>query len=306
MPYLREALASLEIQTFRDFEVLLWDNGSSDGTVEEARQWIPSRLPGRIVSGNPLPLHLCLARMVKETKTELCARMDADDICLPQRFAEQVFYLKQNPDISLVGCQIECIDTRGNILPKEGWTEFPVEHQDIVTQMFLCCAIFHPGILFRTEMVLRCGNYAVSSPVEDLDLYLRFVRIARVANLPSVCMHYRIHPKSICAVALQDGRYSDVVMATIAKYSRRLFGINLGTYFLLRNQAHPLAAFPLFRSAFFRVGGNPVLFIRLICTPTFIFIGRCLTGKRDYISKTIFRLLECLPRKNKHLRRKCN
>jgi len=66
MPYLPEALASLEAQTFRDFEVCLWDNGSADGSVEEAMRWIPKRLPGGVVTGNPLPHHRCLGRMVEE------------------------------------------------------------------------------------------------------------------------------------------------------------------------------------------------------------------------------------------------
>jgi glycosyltransferase involved in cell wall biosynthesis len=70
MPYLTEALASLEAQTFRDFEVCLWDNGSTDGSLEEARRWIPGRLKGRVVADRPLPLHECLAKRVEEARTE--------------------------------------------------------------------------------------------------------------------------------------------------------------------------------------------------------------------------------------------
>lgn len=294
MPYLPEALASLEAQTLRDFEVILWDNGSTDGSLEEARKWIPRRLPGRVVSGEPLPLHQCLARLVEETKTELSARMDADDVCLPHRFEQQVRYLAQNPDVSLVGCQIECINSQGNILPKDSWTQFPLEHQDIVTQMLFSCALFHPGITFRTEAVRRCGNYAVPSPVEDLDLYLRLVQVARVANLSTVCIHYRIHSKSICALARQEDRHSDLVTATIAGYADVLFGIKSATYLQLRNQAYFPAILPLFRSALFRARGRLPVFIRLVCAPTFVFIGRCLTGKRDYISKLMFRMIELL------------
>jgi glycosyltransferase EpsE len=90
IPYLHEALASLKAQTFKDFEVCLWDNGSTDGSVEEARRWIPERLPGRVVIGNPLHLQECLARMVEEAKTEFVARMDGDDICMPDRFQQQI------------------------------------------------------------------------------------------------------------------------------------------------------------------------------------------------------------------------
>ena len=85
MPYLPEALASLEAQTFRDFEVCLWDNGSTDGSAEEARRWIPGRLPGRVVTGRPLPLHECLATMVEEAQTEFVVRMDGDDLIAPNK-----------------------------------------------------------------------------------------------------------------------------------------------------------------------------------------------------------------------------
>jgi glycosyltransferase involved in cell wall biosynthesis len=280
MPYLSEALASLEAQTFRDFEVVLWDNGSTDGTVEEARRWIPSRLPG------------CLARMVNEAGSPLIARMDADDVCLPHRFEEQVGFLERNPAISLVGCQVECIDPQGKRLPKEHWAQFPLEHHDIVTQLLFNNPICHPCILFRTESVRECGNYAMSSPVEDLELYLRLVQTKRVANLASVGVYYRRHPTSICAVAGKEDRLAGQMMATQALYAEALFGIDSETYSRLRDKSYPLAIFPLLKSAVYRSHGNLASFLGVVRTPTFLFIGRCLMGKRDFVSKLFFRIVD--------------
>jgi glycosyltransferase involved in cell wall biosynthesis len=292
MPYLREALASLETQTRRDFEVVLWDNGSTDGTVDEARRWIPSRLPGRVVTGQPLPLHLCLARMVEETKTEFCARMDADDVCLPRRFELELRYLEQNPAVSLVGCQIECIDGDGNRMPKEGWARYPVEHRDIVTQLLFNSPFSHPAILFRTGAVLQVGNYATPAPVEDIDLYLRLVQAFTVANLPSVELHYRLHAKSICAGAKVENRHENLAIAATAAQARRLFGIESATYLRLRHKTHPLSVWPLGQSAWYRSRKNRRRFISLVRSATFLFIGRCLTGKRDYVSKFVFKIIE--------------
>ena len=92
MPYISETLASIEAQTYQNWEVLVWDNGSTDGTLEELEKWIPTRLPGRIITGEPLSLGDSLARMVEECKTELCARIDADDINLPERLEKQVAF----------------------------------------------------------------------------------------------------------------------------------------------------------------------------------------------------------------------
>ena len=73
MPFLPETLASIEAQTYQDWEVLAWDNGSTDGTIQELKRWIPSRLPGRVVTDCPLGLGLSLAQMVLRADTELCA-----------------------------------------------------------------------------------------------------------------------------------------------------------------------------------------------------------------------------------------
>src|SRR5438552_5677499 len=93
MPYLSETLASIEAQTYRDWEILVWDNGSTDGTLDELRRWIPSRLPGRIIDNRPLSLGNSLAALVEAAGTELCARIDADDVNYPERLERQVAFL---------------------------------------------------------------------------------------------------------------------------------------------------------------------------------------------------------------------
>ena len=83
MPHLREALRSIEDQTDTDAEILAWDNGSSDGSVEELQAWIPSRIPGRVVTGRPPSVGGSLRDMMLAVDTPLCARMDGDDVtCL--------------------------------------------------------------------------------------------------------------------------------------------------------------------------------------------------------------------------------
>ena len=113
MPFLPTTLASIAEQTYQNFEVLAWDNGSTDGTLEELRKWIPSCLPGRIVSDRPMGLGVSLAEMVKEARTELCARIDADDVNLPDRLEKQVEFLRVHPDVALVGTQFIRLDQNG-------------------------------------------------------------------------------------------------------------------------------------------------------------------------------------------------
>jgi|GEM_PF-6571817 len=95
MPYLPETLASVEAQTYTNWEVLALDDGSTDSTLEELKKWIPSRLPGRVIAGESAGVGAALARLVKECTTELCARIDGDDINMPERLEKQVGFLSQ-------------------------------------------------------------------------------------------------------------------------------------------------------------------------------------------------------------------
>jgi glycosyltransferase involved in cell wall biosynthesis len=85
MPYLPETLASIESQTYRNWQVLAWDNGSTDGTVAELHKWMPSRLPGKVIDYEQLSLANSLAKLVETAEIEFCARIDADDINYPER-----------------------------------------------------------------------------------------------------------------------------------------------------------------------------------------------------------------------------
>ena len=115
MPYLRDTLESIERQTYPNWEVMAWDNGSADGSVGELRAWIPTRLPGRVVTDRPLGLGDCLAEMVAQSKTELCARIDADDVNMPDRLERQVAFLVAHPEIAAVGSQIDRLDDQGRL-----------------------------------------------------------------------------------------------------------------------------------------------------------------------------------------------
>ena len=288
MPYLPEALASLEVQTSRDFKVCLWDNGSTDGSAEEARRWIPGRLKGRVVTGNPLPLHECLARMVEEAQTEFVARMDGDDVCLPERFEKQIATMLNDTGLGIVGGQCPLMDAAGKITGDSH--PGPIEHEDIVTEMMFRSALTHPALLFRREAILKAGNYSIPKPVEDLDLYLRMARFCRFRNLPDPVLRYRIHPKSICQSdrELQQKQIVDVV----ARYSEMNYRISELVYRRLRDKSSRLSIVHFLRSAAYRARGNPRRFLRIARSPSFIFVARCMTASQDILSKIVYRVLE--------------
>jgi glycosyltransferase involved in cell wall biosynthesis len=288
MPYLTEALASLEAQSFRDFEVCLWDNGSTDGSVEEARRWIPGRFKGRVVADRSLPFHECLAAMVDEAKTEFVARMDGDDICFPERFELQVQALLAESTMGIVGGQCPMMDAAGK--PTGDSHPGPLGHEDIVSEMIFRSALTHPALLFRREAILQAGNYAIPKPVEDLDLYLRMARFCRFRNLPDPVLRYRVHPKSICQ-SDREGQQKQMV-DVVARYSAINYGIPAEVYRRLRAKRCRLSITHFLRSASHRARGNPRRFFRIVSSPSFIFVARCMAAPTDILSKAGYRVLD--------------
>ena len=190
MPYLRELLDSLVAQTYPNHEIIVWDNGSTDDSVELLQAYIPSRIAGRVVVGQPLPLGLCRGRLMETAQTEFCAAIDADDIHHPTRLARQVAYLRDHPSLVALGCLPQLIDESGNPLPD--W-QYPTEDAEIRWRTRWQSCLIAPGTLVRRDAVLRVGNYRNFNNGEDLDLWIRMAQIGPMRNLSDRLVQYRRH-----------------------------------------------------------------------------------------------------------------
>lgn len=213
MPYLAEALASIQRQTFQNFQVYVWDNGSTDGTQELLKEWISLRMPGRVFQGDALSLAASLRRLVEETQTPFCVRMDADDICEPERLAKQIQFLEENPHIAAVGSERISIDTAGVEIPRR--SQFPTEPHDILHATLRAPRLLHPSVTMRRDAVLDIGNYqdhsTAESPYwcEDYDLWLRLLSRHKAAALPEALLRYRSRPDSLSETEMRLNRCSD-------------------------------------------------------------------------------------------------
>jgi glycosyltransferase involved in cell wall biosynthesis len=189
--FLEEALISIENQTFTDFEIIVIDDGSTDETASilSRRAKLDSRY--RILSQPNMGQVPSLNRGVQSARASLIARMDADDIAEPERLAQQVRHLNENPSVALLGTAIRLINADGNILKL---ITYPSNSESISTALQIGNAFAHPSVIIKKEAILRVGCYREAfKPAEDYDLWLRINEIYEVANLTTALLRYRLH-----------------------------------------------------------------------------------------------------------------
>lgn len=195
--FLESALVSLQQQTRRDFVLHVWDDGSEDQSPAILNRWLPNRLPGQVIGTGRIGIGHALARLVESAPTELIARMDADDVCQPDRFDRQLVFMQRHTDVAVLGTQMQrCEGSTGRDL---GRTTHPLHDAELRWAMRLRNPINHPTVMMRRPAVLACGNYRDLRPGQDDDLWLRIARHHRMANLPACLLTYREHDGSVTA-----------------------------------------------------------------------------------------------------------
>jgi glycosyltransferase involved in cell wall biosynthesis len=219
MPYIERTLASIAQQQYDNHEIIAWDNGSTDGTLEALCRWIPDRIAGRVVGDRPMGLGASLAAMVKMSRSELCARIDADDLCEPDRLQQQTDYMQAHPRVAVVGSAVRLIDEHDQPLPDR--PSLATDDADVRWRLRFCNALNHPTVMFRRGMILGAGNYRDVMPIEDFDLWVRVALKHEMANLPQPLVRYRVLDSSVSAS--HRGRIDAIRRQITHEYSDALF-----------------------------------------------------------------------------------
>lgn len=189
--HLEQAIDSVLAQTFGDFELLLLDDGSSDGSAAILAGYQADARVRVLPSPDNQGLIATLHRGFGASRAPLIARMDADDVCAPDRFALQVEFLRTHPDVDIVGGAIRFI---GNT-PEPRLFEFPGDHDQIRAAMLFYCPLAHPTLMFRRSLIddgLMVFDEAFRH-AEDLHLWSRLLLRKRAANLADHLLDYRLH-----------------------------------------------------------------------------------------------------------------
>lgn len=218
--YLRQAIDSVLAQSFTDFELLLLDDGSRDGSLavlqgyakQDERCFVhawPNR--GVVLSRN---------EGVRLARADIIFFLDQDDICRPHRFEKQLAYFASHPECNAVGTWAMLIDPEG--LPIRQFSD-AVTHEDIDDAHLALQggAIVHSSVAMRKDALVRIGGFREGFlHAEDFDTFLRLAEFGRLGNVPEILLEYRVHSQSAGHIYPQVQRDS-AIRALVEARARR-------------------------------------------------------------------------------------
>jgi Glycosyl transferase family 2 len=232
------ALTSLLEQTYSDIEVIVVDDGSSDDSPAEVTRVADSRVSLVRLPEPSGDLAIALNEGVGRSRGDLIARMDADDVCVPTRLAQQTSTMRARPAVGMLGTWVDALDKDG-----VSWlvSRPPCEDEAIRFILNYRCPFHHPSMMLRRSVLEAAGGYRVGYRyAEDYDLWRRMIDHGRAANLPEVLLKQRYYASSTSGSnrRLQDAT-SDRIGAEMvgAKLGRQVHESVIG---MLREQVGPL------------------------------------------------------------------
>jgi glycosyltransferase involved in cell wall biosynthesis len=219
--HLAEAVESILGQSFRDFELVVVDDGSTDRTAEILRSYDDPRM--RVVSPGRLGRAGALNRALEESSASLVALMDADDISLGHRLARQVELVESSPDVAVCSTWFDVIDEEGQAVFT---MVFPTRDADLRRRFLRGNPIGAPAALVRRDVFDRVGGFREEFvPSEDHDLWRRALPSFGFATVPEVLLRYRRNPLGLSA-RLRDvqARNTSRITAEIRRRPFPLYG----------------------------------------------------------------------------------
>jgi glycosyltransferase involved in cell wall biosynthesis len=195
--FLEPALQSLADQTFKNYELILVDNNSRDGTERIASAWADQDQRIRLYRSQSLGLARCLNFAATHARAPLLARLDGDDMLLPERLARQHARLMREPEIGLLGACVDVIDKDDNLI---GRRHLPSTDTELRQFLRKGNPFVHSTIMMRRPLFEAVGGYRAGLRIcEDFDLWCRMAEITEIANEPDILARYRIHESSMSA-----------------------------------------------------------------------------------------------------------
>ncbi|MBU5614580.1 glycosyltransferase [Geomonas azotofigens] len=199
--FLRQAIDSILAQSFRDFEFIIIDDGSTDGSAAIIRSYDDARI--RIITQDNVGLTKSLNKAMKMAAAEYLARQDADDISEPGRLAKQVAVLDADPATVLVSGNLRYFS--------EAWSSATESNRAVPPLLVKWLLLFynhvggHSQVMFRRDVAVKLGGYDEGIRYsQDYDLWLRLAEAGGVTIVPEVLLNFRHHDANLSKIAAEE------------------------------------------------------------------------------------------------------
>jgi glycosyltransferase involved in cell wall biosynthesis len=191
--FLAGAVASILAQTLTNFELIVVDDGSTDGSVAKLGELVDRRVT--VVRQAPLGLVAALTNALAHARSDYVARMDADDVSEPRRLERQVELLDARPEVGMVATWVTVVDEKGVELRRE---VLPLAHEDLARRLLLRNPFQHGSVVLRRKALEAAGGYRTDYGAnEDYDLWRRLARVGELACVPEALYRYRVHAGTV-------------------------------------------------------------------------------------------------------------
>lgn len=191
--YIREAVESVLAQSFRDFEFFVYNDRSTDSTLEILRSFNDERL--FVEDNQVLDNHLALRNLgIERARGKYIAIMDGDDVCAPRRFEMQVAFLETHPQVGVCGSFAHKIGI------EEGLWRLPETNDAIKFQLLKSSPLIHPTTMIRLDLLRKTGiQYDLSYQTGggDYKLWVDLYEKTQFHNLPEPLLFYRLHDSNM-------------------------------------------------------------------------------------------------------------
>ncbi|MBL0048740.1 MAG: glycosyltransferase [Bacteroidetes bacterium] len=224
--FLREAIDSILQQSFADFELLLINDGSSDGSEKIILSYTDPRIK-YILNSKNIGLIATLNKGIQLSSGEYLARMDADDISLPHRFEKQVNFLDKNIAVAVLATKVQQINEAG--APHGFWKEDveTTSWEEIKKTMPILNCIAHPSVMMRKTVIEKFGYNTSLKFSEDWGLWLSLLSANyKIAKLDEILIHYRIHSSSTTIQVNAKGVEKKILQFKFSYLKGKLFKFN--------------------------------------------------------------------------------
>lgn len=207
--YLRSCIESVLSQSYRDFEFVIVDDGSTDGSDEIVEQFASRDSRIRLIKQSNRGVSAARNLAVSHSRFELLATMDADDVMLPKRLQRQLEFMQQHPEVSVVCSYAQLIDRDGKVIGTSH-TIVDVHRGREQRDPHLFLEIVHPSTMIRKQALLEVGGYSDRFHVAvDRELWGRLVTSGHfIAVMPETLLQYRLHQSSVTAKDMFDHHFT--------------------------------------------------------------------------------------------------